>query len=375
MSTRVLFLTPWYPDDRLPHHGVFVRDQASTLGKDLEVAVISSKVDYTSFKLFSWRIDESRYEGIKEYRLVINRSIPLLNQVNYLLISIWFAYTIGKKFKPQIVHGNIAYPGGIWAYCTSFLLSCPFVVSDHTSRFTDNFRSAFHRWSTIFSLRRAGKVIAVSSWAAKNITDVIHREVQVIPNLIHVKEYAITDNDEATVQIGFLGGLSSEIHRKGLDILLTAIAPVTKDFVLHIGGQGRYLQHYKDMAQSLGVISKCRFHGFVPYVPEFMRHLHFFVSASRLEAFGMVIAEAMACGLPVVTTDSGGPADFIDVDCGRMVPVGDVQSLRDEIEWMIDHYHTFDRDAIRRKVVEHYSPETFSAAMQKLYGELINPRI
>lgn len=374
MSKRILFLTPWYPDDKLPHHGVFVRDQASTLNKDLDVAVISSKVDYSSFRLFSWRISESTYEGMKEYRLMVNRSIPLLNQVNYLLISIWVTYKIGKKFKPHIIHGNIAYPGGIWAYCTAFLLSCPFVVSDHTSRFTDNFRSAFHRWLTMFSLRRAGRVIAVSSWAARNIKDVIKRDVEIVPNLIHVDEYAIAHNDQAIAQIGFLGGLSSEIHRKGLDILLTAIAPIRDEFVLHIGGQGRFLNYYQDMAMSLGIGSKCRFHGFVPYVPEFMRNLHFFVSSSRMEAFGMVIAEAMACGLPVITTDSGGPADFIDTDCGRMVPVGDVQALRAAIEWMLENYRSFDRNGIRRKVVNHYSPQAFSTTMQKLYDDLINRR-
>ena len=367
----MLFLTPWYPDEKLPHHGVFIRDQASTLAKDLEVAVLSAKVDYSSFKLFGWRVSESSYQGMKEYRLIVHRSIPLLNQVNYLLISIWVAYHIGRKFRPGIIHGNIAYPGGIWAYCTAFLLSCPFLVSDHTSRFTDNFRSTFHRWLTIFSLRRARRVIAVSAWAAKNIKEIIKRDVQIVPNVIHVNEYSITDNAQVIPQIGFLGGLSSEIHRKGLDILLTAIAPINHNYLLHVGGQGKFLDYYKDMAKLLGIGAKCHFHGFVPYVPDFMKQLHFFVSASRIEAFGMVIVEAMACGLPVVTTDSGGPADFIDSSCGRMVPCGDVESLRQAIQWMIENYGNFDRDRIRSKVVFQYSPEAFTKEMKKIYSDLI----
>ena len=364
---RILFLTPWYPDDNMPHHGVFVRDQANALSKTHEVCVISSKVDYTSFKFFSWRVSESTFEQTKEYRVIVNRSLPFLNQFNYLLLSVVIACRVGRKFRPDIIHGNIAYPGAIWAYCTAFFLSRPFIVSDHTSRFKDNFRSLFHRVVTIFSMRRAQNIIAVSSWAANNIRSLLGCHVDIVPNLIHVREYGITEQHETAVHIGFLGGLSSDIHRKGLDILIKAIAPIEKAFVLHVGGHGKFLEYYMEMARTYGVSEKIRFHGFIPSVPDFMRQLHFFISASRIEAFGMVIAEAMACGLPVISTDSGGPVDFMDDQCGRIVPVEDVEMLSKTITWMIDNYKSFDKDRIRQKIVENYSEEAFTLRMNKLY--------
>ena len=367
---KILFLTPWYPDAKLPHHGVFVRDQAEAVSRKHEVIVISSKVDYNSFRLFTWMTEESLFGSMKEYRVTVCRSLPFVNQINYLLISVWVGYQVAKKFRPDIIHGNIAYPGGIWAYCVSKLISTPWLLSDHTSRFTDNFRSAFHRILTTFPLRKASRVIAVSAYSQKRIQDIIGRKVDIVPNVIHVEEYTIQTWPQKPVQIGFLGGLSSDIHRKGLDVLIKALAGVQKDFVLHIGGTGKYLDYYKEIARTCGILKKCRFHGFVGYVPDFMSTLHFFVSSSRVEAFGMVIAEALASGLPVVVTDSGGPADFISPDLGLMVPVEDVGRLRDSLSWMIDNYHTYNREKIRLKATECFSPEAFLSRIEMIYNAL-----
>ena len=368
MSLKILFLTPWYPDEKTPHHGVFIRDQASAVSEIHKVTVISSKVDYTSFRIFSWKIVKGSFENVTEYRLIMYRSIPFLNQVNYLLVSVWVAWKIGRRLQPDIIHGNIAYPGGIWAYCVSRLLRRPFIVSDHTSRFVDNFRSSFHKVLTLFALKRAHRIIAVSSWAAENIRRAAGIHVDVVPNLIHVQDYAMSHLAPSPVQIGFLGGLST--NRKGLDLLLKAIAGIPKNFVLHIGGEGKRVEEYKVMAIDLGVAEKCKFHGFVEHVPAFMKQLHFFVSSSRTEAFGMVIVEAMASGLPVVATNSGGPADFMDESCGRLVPVEDVDALREGIEWMIDNHTVFDRTLIRKKVEDKYSPTAFTSTIDGFYHKL-----
>ena len=369
MRPKVLFLTPWYPDPITPHHGVFIRDQAWAVSERYDVTVICSKVDYREFKLLSWKIEESTYGKVTEYRIGLKRSIMFINQINYLLVSLWLSYKIAKAFRPDIIHGNIAYPGGIWSYCLARVLGRPFIVSDHTSVFTDNFRSSFHRAFTIFSMRRAAKVIAVSSWAAQAIELHIKRRVEVVPNLIHVDDYLPNGVHDRAAQIGFLGGLST--NRKGLDLLLAAVALIKSDFVLHVGGTGKYLEYYKELARALQVDQKCNFHGFVDHVPDFMKRLNFFISSSRTEAFGMVIVEAMASGLPVVTTDSGGPADFMEPALGIMVPKENVEALKDGIEWMIANYNKFDPNLIRAKVTTNFSPEAFLQRLDRQYQQVL----
>ena len=107
MRYRILFLTPWYPDKNLPQHGVFIRDQASVVSDRHSVTVISAKVDYTNFSFFSWTVEESVFGNLKEYRLVIKKSLPVINQVNYLLVSIWFSWKIAKKLCMYITFNNM----------------------------------------------------------------------------------------------------------------------------------------------------------------------------------------------------------------------------------------------------------------------------
>src|SRR5262249_48370951 len=55
------------------------------------------------------------------------------------------------------------------------------------------------------------------------------------------------------------------------------------------------------------------------------------------DGFGMVVTEAMAHGLPVITTDQAGAADLISPDNGRIVPAADARALADALQWCLDN--------------------------------------
>ncbi len=81
----------------------------------------------------------------------------------------------------------------------------------------------------------------------------------------------------------------------------------------------------------------------VPSVPHIFLNEYYsqgsvFVFPSLMEGFGLVILEAMACGIPVITTPNTGGLDIIDdgVD-GFIVPIRDVEALKDRIQWCYDH--------------------------------------
>lgn len=365
---KILFLTPWYPDDKNPNHGIFVRDQAVALQRAHEVIVISAKVDYSTFALFSYAIKESDFRGVREYRISVKRSIPFLNQLVFFYIVTRQAVRISKKNPPDIVHGNIGYPGAFWSWLVSKIIRKPYVVTEHTSRFTANFRSLLHKILTVYSLKRARTVISVSTHSAEEVSAFIGRRPVVIPNIIDFEKFTSLSEPQTDVwQIGFLGNLNTPT--KGLDVLLNALSGIRIEFKLHIGGSGNLLEEYKQLARQLKVEDKCIFYGFVAHseVPAFMKHLHFFVSASRFESFGMVMVEAMACGLPVVATASGGPADFINSSNGILVEKENADALRQGIEKMMQNYREYDPERIRRFAMENYSAEKFLERSDELY--------
>jgi len=129
-------------------------------------------------------------------------------------------------------------------------------------------------------------------------------------------------------------------YQKGYDLLIQAWAEVEKqypDWTLDIYGMGDQTD-YRQMMQSLGVdASRCHLNGPVEDVVTAYQNGSIFVLSSRFEGFGMVLVEAMACGLPVVSFDCpAGPDEIItDGYDGLLVPSGDVHALAEKLMTLI----------------------------------------
>ena len=81
------------------------------------------------------------------------------------------------------------------------------------------------------------------------------------------------------------------------------------------------------------------FHGSVPRPVLFdaYRAADILVFPSLSDGFGMVVAEAMAHGLPVITTDQAGAADLVTADNGRIVPAANPQAIAEVLQWCLDN--------------------------------------
>jgi glycosyltransferase involved in cell wall biosynthesis len=126
-------------------------------------------------------------------------------------------------------------------------------------------------------------------------------------------------------------------YQKGYDLLLQAWAELSRirelengeEWTLDIYGQGDQTD-YRQLMAELGIDSnRCHLNGPVEDVVKAYQDSSIFVLSSRFEGFGMVLIEAMACGLPVVSFDCpAGPDEIItDGVDGLLVPSGDVHAL------------------------------------------------
>ncbi len=367
---KILFLTPWYPDEKNPNHGIFVRDQAVALSKQHQVLVIAAKIDYSDFAFSSVRVTSNVFHNVQEIRIIVKRSLPVYNQVNYFLRVLFLVAREGKQLQPDIIHANIGYPGAFLGWAAGKILDVPFVVTEHT-RLINNFRSFFHKWLTLFSLRRAKSLMAVSKWHADEIVQLASVQASVVHNVVDFSKFPdVIQPPQGINHIGFLGSLNTPV--KGLDLLLKACAELTEDFTLHIGGGGVLVEQYRTLAEQLGIAGRCKFYGIVPHkqVPEFMKRLHFFVNTSRWETFGIAMVEALASGLPVVATESGGPADFITSENGMMVEAN-VVSIAAGIRRMMTTYQAYDPQKVRDSVIEKFSERTFLNAVNSIYANVV----
>jgi len=164
-------------------------------------------------------------------------------------------------------------------------------------------------------------------------------------------------------------------HRyyKGVDDLLRAVVGLNARLL--IGGDGPERAAWERLAGELGLGDRVVFVGEVPEgdLPGLYASADVFAlpANSRAEAFGKVLLEAMAAGLPCVTTELGTGTSFVvrDGESGFVVPPRDPNALRIAIEALLDHPRR--RDAMgaagRRRVVAEFSPATMLMRVLDVY--------
>jgi len=120
------------------------------------------------------------------------------------------------------------------------------------------------------------------------------------------------------------------VAKKGFHDLLEAFARVRAagvDATLVVGGDGPERARLERAAAAPGLAGAVRFAGWIDDVPEALAQADLFVLPSRDEPFGIVALEAMAGGVPVVTTRTQGPREVLDEATARFAEVADVPSL------------------------------------------------
>lgn len=131
------------------------------------------------------------------------------------------------------------------------------------------------------------------------------------------------------------------VYQKGFDLLLQAWSKIEKlypDWQLAIFGDGDRTPYEKQM-KTLGIDAKrCQLNGPTPNIQQEYVNSSIFVFSSRFEGFGMVLVEAMACGLPVVSFDCPcGPKDIVrDGEDGLLVENGNIDLLASSLSRLMN---------------------------------------
>ncbi len=137
-----------------------------------------------------------------------------------------------------------------------------------------------------------------------------------------------------------VGGLDKAHYFKGVDILLQALAKVATEkpsiaWQLVIVGDGDLKDSYQVMANKLGIAERVFLVGRASTneLPEYYRLADIFVlpSINRCEAFGLVLLEAMASGVPCLAANLPGVRKVIDASCGLLINPGEVDDLAEKI--------------------------------------------
>jgi glycosyltransferase involved in cell wall biosynthesis len=191
----------------------------------------------------------------------------------------------------------------------------------------------------------ADRIIAVSTGVADDLASMIRiprERIQVVYNPIVTPE--LREKSSAPVEhpwfqkgeppvVLAVGRLTKQ---KAFDVLLQAFAKATRNCTarLMILGEGEERLKLEALVKDLGLAGVVSLPGFLPNPYAFMAHAAVFVLSSRWEGLPTVMVEALAVGLPIISTDCpSGPREILsDGKFGQLVPVEDPEALAQAIE-------------------------------------------
>jgi glycosyltransferase involved in cell wall biosynthesis len=175
---------------------------------------------------------------------------------------------------------------------------------------------------------------------------------------------------------GYVGRL---VEEKGVDLLLQALSALTGSWRAYVLGSGPAGEVLQAQAQQLGLASRVSFDRWIPstQMPAYYRQLDALVLPSRTrrnwkEQFGRVLVEAMACGVPVVSSDSGELPNVVG-DAGLVFPEDQVGSLTTHLSHLLADPELC-VDLARRgreRVLAHYTQAQIAAETYQVYQTML----
>ncbi len=211
----------------------------------------------------------------------------------------------------------------------------------------NNMLQLFHKMLMPFTKyiwRHARKVIALSSslkeTALKTCPDI---EIDIIPNGIEIEVFQPCKQFMPNANKINIITVTRLVERKGVQHILRALAELRKgnfkikNISLLIVGTGNYEYQLKTLCKQLYLNDVVTFYGFCPRskLPRLYGQSNIFILPSLAESFGIVFAEAMACALPIISTNTGAIPDLVKDKHGVLVEPGNVNELKEAIKYML----------------------------------------
>ena len=357
--TKLLVFTSLFPSKVQPGAGLFIRERMFRVGKHLPLVVVSpvpwfplqGLIRYfkPGYRLQPPKLEEQ--QGVRVYYprfLAVPGVLRQLDGLSMALCSLLLVWRLKRRFKFTLIDSHFAWPDGYGATLLGRWLRVPVTI---TLRGTEvpHSKDAVKRRKLLLALGRAARVFAVADSLKRHVVALgaSGEKIQVVGNGVDTERFVKECQSEARERFDLpadaqvlvtVGGL---VERKGFHRVIELMPALLEEFprlyYLVVGGasaEGDWRERLEAQASQLGVGDRVLFIGAV--VPDELRWplsaADIFVLPTSNEGWANVFLEAMACGLPVVTSDVGGNPEVVCNDgLGTIVPFGHPQLLQQAI--------------------------------------------
>lgn len=368
---KLLVIPSAYPAHEDDIKGVFVLDYLKSVDEYCEITVLRATIESSGPEIEQTKtfgFDTIHYRALLTKRAIGSK---FLNYAKMIFAPTNLLEEL-KKRKPDLIHVHGSTMHGLLAQRISKQLGIPYVVSEHTGPYS--------KISEHFVFKRMSKRVIEAS--AKLFSVSADLEQQILQSGIRPQSATVTFNPVDT-ELFALGKQSKEFvfvgryePYKGAMRVLMAFHQITDqlpEWKLKLIGGGKeavLMQDYiannvlQNRVTLLGQLNKGQ-------ISEHLQKAGVFVFPSEHETFGIVIAEGMSCGLPVVVGNKTAPKEFVGAEQGLLVNPTNVSSIAEAMMSIAKNQSKFNSKEIRDYVVAKFGFKSFGKSLYGHYRQVI----
>jgi len=370
-TPNILVFSSLYPSSARKNAGLFIRERMSKVAKHCPLVVVSPvpwfplqsmirifKPDYRPQPTFAELQDDTQVYFPRF--LSLPGLFRFLDGFSMAICSVLLLIRLKNQLRFNIIDAHFAYPDGYAATLLGRWLSVPVSI---TLRGTEVPLSKIPKlkFRILKALQDADKVFSVSNSLKEHVVGIgaTPEKITVIGNGVDLtkffpiekalarKKLSIAEDQKVLISVGGL------VNRKGFHRVIEILPQLLKNhpklLYLIIGGaspEGNNREYLERLVNELNLSNHVRFLGVIEAkaLHEPLSAADVFVLATANEGWANVFLEAMACGLPIVTTDVGGNTEVVCNDTlGYVVPFGNSDALRISIDKALSNRWDSDR--------------------------------
>ena len=365
---KVIHLAKWYPNKVEPLLGIFIQKHIQSVQNTYYNKVISI---YQTNTIISNIHRKVNYLNSTE-EVVFYYKKGLLNKIR-VLYKVWKEI---KNFQAHLIHAHVMGWTSTLAYFISKINKTPFLISEHWSGYGKKGYVQLKSISKILrkkSAKKANQICVVSKFLEGEMLKCgIKGNYSIIGNVVDGIVLKIEKNKKFSFV--FAGDLIQETKNvKGIIEAFSEVIKYHKNIKLEIIGDGKDLKNYKILSNKLKLKNHISFHGNRDndYVLKTLSQSHVLILNSYFETFSIICAEALLCGIPVISTKCGGPESFLNDETGILIDRDNNNQVTKAMKAMITNYDKYEAEKLKSRAHQ-FSMDTIGEKLNQQYLSALN---
>jgi glycosyltransferase involved in cell wall biosynthesis len=383
--SNILWLASWYPDELSPYNGDFVQRHAVAVAQQVPITVIYMAQHGPEVEMPVSKTITRTTGNLTEITVYFKYRPTGLALADKLLYN-WKYFYHYRRFlrsylaehgKPALVHLHIPMKAGRMAYWLKQEFSIPYIVSEHSSAYSDEVpdhyanRSAYYRRWVKAIFEQATAVTTVSQKVAGLLQGLFNiKKIHLVPNVADTRFFHYKPFDLPRFRFLHASTMDHPKNMEGILNTLHRLKAVRQDWeCLMLGWDNPSL---RELAGRLGLNDHVQWKGVVPYteVAAYMQQSSALLMFSRYENLPCVVLEALCCGLPVISSRVGGIPEVVDSSNGLLVEAGNEGQLLQALLQFMETSGRYDRAGMAQAAQHEFSYEAVGRQFAELYRDL-----